>query len=70
MLEGLAVNVARWWDPRPVLPTLSTTDLSARIAGLPHAQVAEQMGCTVGAVRQLLGRAMVKLSELLPEDSE
>ncbi len=33
-----------------------------RIAGLPHEEVATRMGRTVGAVRQLLSRALLKLS--------
>lgn len=33
-----------------------------RVAKLPHAVVAEQMGRSVGAVRQLLGRALLALS--------
>ena len=39
----------------------------ARIAGLPHAVIAEQMGRSVGAVRQLLGRAMLRLAHELRE---
>lgn len=35
MLEGLSVSVARWWDPRPVLHTITTEELAANIAGLP-----------------------------------
>ncbi len=34
-----------------------------RIARLPNSVVAEQMGRSVGAVRQLLGRALLQLSE-------
>ena len=34
----------------------------ARLAGLPHAEVAERMHRSVGAVRQLLGRALNKLA--------
>lgn len=42
----------------------------ARIARLPHDVVAERMGRSVGAVRQLLGRALLKLAaELAPEDT-
>lgn len=37
----------------------------ARLAGLPHAQVAEQMGRSEGATRVLLSRALARLSELL-----
>lgn len=36
----------------------------ARIVGLSHAEIAEQMGRTPGAVRTLLGRALARLSEL------
>lgn len=35
MLEGLTVNVARWWDPRPVLPTTTLAQLQTNISGLP-----------------------------------
>ena len=35
MLEDLAVQVARWWDPRPVLPTMTVAQLEAAIVGLP-----------------------------------
>lgn len=38
-----------------------------RTAKLPHAVVAGQMGRSVGAVRQLLGRALLRLSEILRE---
>ena len=37
----------------------------ARIAGLPHDVVAERMGRSVGAVRQLLARALLKLQKAL-----
>jgi hypothetical protein len=35
MLEGLTVNVVRWWDPRPVLRKISTSMLGVAIEGLP-----------------------------------
>ncbi len=35
MLEGLTVNVARWWDPRPVLRKISVSALATAIEGLP-----------------------------------
>ena len=35
----------------------------ARIAGLPHAEVARRMNRTVGSMRMLLGRALCRLSE-------
>ena len=35
MLQGLAVHVARWWDPRPALPAMTVEQLEAAIAGLP-----------------------------------
>jgi RNA polymerase sigma-70 factor, ECF subfamily len=40
----------------------------ARIAGLPHDEIARRMGKSVGAVRQILGRGLVQLAELLGED--
>ena len=33
--DGLIVEVARWWDPRPALPPLSAAELSVAIEGLP-----------------------------------
>ncbi|MCA8970544.1 MAG: sigma-70 family RNA polymerase sigma factor [Planctomycetes bacterium] len=39
----------------------------ARIAGLPHEIVAEQMGRSVGAVRKLLGRALLAVSASLDQ---
>lgn len=39
----------------------------ARLVGLPHDEIAERTGRSVGAVRQILGRALVKLGELLAE---
>ncbi len=39
----------------------------ARVAGLPHEEVAQHMGRSVGATRQLLGRGIIKLSEALDE---
>ena len=35
--DGLAVEVVRWWDPRPALPPLSAAALSAAMRGLPSA---------------------------------
>jgi RNA polymerase sigma-70 factor (ECF subfamily) len=40
----------------------------ARIVGLPHAEIARQMGRTEEATRQLLRRAMIKLSEILTDE--
>lgn len=37
----------------------------ARIAGLPHKEIAERMGRSEGSVRMLLFRALERLSELL-----
>ena len=41
----------------------------ARIAELPHAEIAERTGKSVGAVRQILGRALVQLGDLLEQDA-
>lgn len=41
----------------------------ARIASLPHAVVAERMGRSVGAVRQLLGRALLNLADELEREA-
>jgi hypothetical protein len=35
MLEGLAVSISRWWDPRPVLPETTLEHIATAIAGLP-----------------------------------
>ena len=37
----------------------------ARVVGLPHAEIAERMGRSVGAVRMLLGRALRELAQKL-----
>lgn len=42
----------------------------ARIAGLPHDVVAERMDRSVGAVRQLLARALLKLQKALDPGDE
>lgn len=39
-----------------------------RIAGLPHEVVAKEMNRSVAAVRKLLGRALLKVSQILDED--
>ena len=39
----------------------------ARVAGLPHDEIAAQVGKSVGAVRQALGRGLVMLADLLGE---
>lgn len=41
----------------------------ARVAGLPHEEIAKQLGKTVGATRQILGRALIRLGDLMKEDS-
>lgn len=35
MLEGLAVTITRWWDPRPSLAVTSSSKLAEAVAGLP-----------------------------------
>ena len=40
----------------------------ARIIGLPHADIAEQMDRTASATRKLLGRALTKLIKELDRD--
>ncbi len=39
----------------------------ARIAELPHVEIAKRMDRSVGAVRQILGRALVSLADLLED---
>ena len=36
MLEGLSVEVKRWWDPRPALAPVTAAELASAIAGLPN----------------------------------
>ena len=68
MLEGLAVSVARWWDPRPALASVSTEQLAAALVDLPNdvpdinshalhnAFVAHSAGGVLHAARSLLGK--------------
>lgn len=35
LLAGLTVDVVRWWDPRPVLPSVPVAELAAAIGSLP-----------------------------------
>ncbi len=41
----------------------------ARIVGMSRAEIAEEMGKTVGSVQMMLGRAMLKLSEIHKQQS-
>ncbi|MFK7740226.1 MAG: RNA polymerase sigma factor [Planctomycetota bacterium] len=41
----------------------------ARIVGLPHKEIAERLGRTESSVRNLLGRAMVRLAALVDSSS-
>jgi hypothetical protein len=78
MLEGLAVNVARWWDPRPVLHTITADELANNIAGLPadvpdvesdqlgSALCASSPNALLAAARPLLGKG----SGLTPESDD
>jgi len=78
MLEGLAVSVARWWDPRPVLHAITANELAANIANLP-AEVADidsdqlrtalrsfSPNAVLAAARPLLGKG----SGLTPEGDD
>ena len=68
MLEGLAVSITRWWDPRPILPATTPSALGAAIAGLPShvpdvdptplraALVANSAGGILHSARLLLGK--------------
>ena len=40
-----------------------------RIFGMSHAEIAEELGREIGAVRVLLHRALVRLGRLMHEDS-
>jgi hypothetical protein len=78
MLADLAINVARWWDPRPALsPTTASqledvvADLPTEIAGIEAAPLREALenASTTGvltAARGLLGRG----SGLTPEGDD
>ena len=46
MLAGLSVSIARWWDPRPVVPSTTVGDLEIAIANLPD-EVAEVEATTL-----------------------
>ncbi len=50
MLEGLAVQVVRWWDPRPALPKVTPLRLAEAVAGLP----AERSSVPAQGLRQAL----------------
>jgi hypothetical protein len=68
MLEGLAVTIGRWWDPRPTLSPTTHEELSVALAGLPNdvpdinssqlygALVARSAGGILHASRSLLGK--------------
>ena len=68
MLEGLAITVSRWWDPRPMLPAMTSVGLERAIDGLPaqvpdidcaplrSALVAGSAGGILHSARQLLGK--------------
>jgi hypothetical protein len=68
MLEGLAVTITRWWDPRPTLPATTPSTLAAAIAGLPShvpdidptplrsALVGNSAGGILHSARLLLGK--------------
>lgn len=54
ILDGLVVDIARWWDPRPVVGLADRRQLSGTVEGLP---------ATVPSVdEQLLERALVERS--------
>lgn len=42
----------------------------ARIVGLPHDEIAAKIGKSVGATRQILGRALIQLADLLDDATE
>ncbi len=68
MLEGLSVTIARWWDPRPNLTTVSASSLADAIVGLPShvpdidsvplrsSLVASSAGGVLHSARLLLGK--------------
>ncbi len=68
MLEGLAVTISRWWDPRPTLSATSPSTLADAIKGLPtevpdidgaplrSALVAGSAGGILHSARLLLGK--------------
>ena len=49
-LGSLAVDLVRWWDPRPALPRTTSDDLGVAIGGLPHLVP----GINSGALRSAL----------------
>jgi hypothetical protein len=68
MLEGLAVSVGRWWDPRPALSSITHDQLAETVDGLPNdvpgidsgplhnALSAQSAGGVLHASRALLGK--------------
>lgn len=68
MLEGLAVTITRWWDPRPTLTATTEPDLAAAINGLATqvpdvdptplqtALIANSAGGILHSARLLLGK--------------
>jgi len=44
--------------------------LLARIVGCSHAEIAEELGCTEGASRMLLNRALVRLAAAMNRDED
>ena len=68
ILEGLAVEVTRWWDPRPALAPITPEELAGTTAGLPddvpdidsaplrRALEVRSAGGILHAARSLLGK--------------
>ncbi len=78
LLDGLTIDVVRWWDPQPALPGISATQLATAIAGLPTtvpdgesrplsaALSAGSASAILGAAESLIGRG----SGLTPEGDD
>ncbi|MCP4308867.1 MAG: DUF2877 domain-containing protein [bacterium] len=78
MLEGVAVTINRWWDPRPTLTATTEADLATAINGLPTdvpdidpaplraALMANSAGGILHSARLLLGKG----SGLTPEGDD
>jgi hypothetical protein len=64
-LEGLTVDVVRWWNPRPILRRTSTTELAAAIVGLPSTVPGVESGPLFAALSAGIPSAILIAAESL-----
>lgn len=65
VLEGLTVEVVRWWNPRPILGRTSTTELAAATAGLPSTVPDVESGPLFAALSAGIPGAILTAAESL-----